>query len=283
LRILLIGKKGQVGWELQCSLARLGEVIAFDHAELDLSVPDQISSRVREAEPDIIVNAGAYTAVDRAESEPQLAFAVNATAPGIIAEEAKRLGILLVHYSTDYVFDGIKSGPYTEEDLPNPVNVYGTTKLAGERAIQATGGRYLILRTSWVYSVRGNNFLRTMIRLAQERPRIRVVNDQRGAPTWARDIAGATARVLAMNDAPLGLYHMTSSGDTTWFDFARAILESTGLSTEVVAIPTSEYPTAARRPACSLLSNDKFFNDYGFQLNGWRSALARCLSEPWTS
>ncbi len=278
MRILLTGKNGQVGWELQRSLAQLGVIVACDHADLDLSIPDQICSRVTEVKPDAIVNAAAYTAVDRAESDRDLAAAINATAPGILAEAAKKLGILLVHYSTDYVFDGTKKSPYTEEDLPNPVNVYGATKLAGEQAIRATGCRHLIFRTSWVYSTRGSNFLLTIVRLAKQRPEIRVVNDQHGAPTWARDIAAATARVLSGKGEHTGVYNMSAGGRTTWFDFARAILDTAGVATSLIAIPGSQYPTAARRPANSILSNDKLCRDYGFQLECWRDGLARCLA-----
>jgi dTDP-4-dehydrorhamnose reductase len=278
LKILLTGKNGQVGWELQRSLAPIAEVKAFGRAELDLSVPDQIRDRVRKVRPDVIVNAGAFTAVDRAENELALATAVNATAPGILAEEAVRLGILLVHYSTDYVFDGTKTAPYTEEDEPNPINAYGATKLAGEKAVQAIGCRYLIFRTSWVYSMRGANFLLTIQRLAKERRRIRVVDDQHGAPTWASEIATATRRVLESRDPPGGLYHMTASGETTWCGFARAIVNRAGLSAEIVPIPSSQYPTAARRPGNSVLSNAKFSRDCGFRLEPWDDGLAKCLS-----
>jgi dTDP-4-dehydrorhamnose reductase len=278
LRILLTGKNGQLGWELQRCLAALGPVAALSRAELDLSAPDTIGARIREVRPDLIVNAAAYTAVDRAESEPDLAMAINGTAPGILAEEAKRLGILLLHYSTDYVFEGKKSIPYSEEDVPNPINVYGVTKLAGERAIQATGCRHLIFRTSWVYSTRGTNFLLTIQRLAEERRLIRVVDDQHGAPTWAYDIAAGTRRVLERGDTSPGLYHMTASGETTWCGFAKAIVSAAGLSTEIVPIASSQYPTAARRPLNSLLSNDKLSKDYGFQLDTWRKGLARCLA-----
>ena len=279
MRILLTGKNGQVGWELQRSLAPLGDVIAFDRAGLDLSLGDCVCARVREVRPDIIVNAAAYTAVDRAESEPDLAMAINGTAAGILAEEAKRLGSLLVHYSTDYVFDGTKPTPYAEDDAPNPINVYGASKLAGERAIQATGCRHLIFRTSWVYSTRGNNFLLTIQRLAKERPQVKVVDDQRGAPTWARDIAVATARALRANDASPGVYHMTADEATSWCGFARDIVGPAGLSTKVLGIPSSQYPTAARRPMNSVLSNEKFFKAYGFRLGSWRDGLARCLSQ----
>ena len=193
MRILLTGRTGQVGWELERRLLPLGQLVAFDRVSLDLASPDQIVARVREVRPDLIVNAAAYTAVDRAETEPRLAAQVNATAPRILAEEASRLGAALIHYSTDYVFDGTKSTPYIESDSPNPLNAYGKSKLEGERSIQASGCRHLILRTSWVYGLRGTNFLVTILRLARERPELRVVDDQIGAPTWCRDVAGATA------------------------------------------------------------------------------------------
>jgi dTDP-4-dehydrorhamnose reductase len=279
LRILLTGKNGQLGLELQRCLAALGPVAAFGRAELDLTAPDTIGARIREVRPDVIVNAAAFTAVDRAESEPDLAMAINGTAPGILAKEAKRLGILLVHYSTDYVFDGAKATPYTEEDVPNPINAYGTSKLAGERAIQATGCRHLIFRTSWVYSTRGTNFLLTIQRLAKERREIEVVDDQHGAPTWARDIAAATLRVLGAENVSLGLYHLTASGETTWRGFAKAIVNAAGLPTEIVPISSSQYPTAARRPLNSVLSNEKLSRHHGFRLDSWRDGFARCLSE----
>ena len=224
-RILLTGRNGQVGWELERTLAPLGEVLAFDRKGFDLAEPDEICHSLRELKPDIIVNAAAYTAVDRAEAESDMAMAINATAPGIMAEEARRLGALLVHYSTDYVFDGAKSAPYTEEDATGPVNTYGRSKLAGERAIWESGCRHLIFRTSWVYGTRGGNFLRTILRLAAERDELRVVDDQIGAPTWCRMIAEASSLALARPDVPVGLYHLAGSGETSWFGFARAILK----------------------------------------------------------
>ena len=223
-RILLTGKNGQVGWELQRTLAPLGEVVVLDRRQLDLSDPDQIRERVREISPDLIVNAAAYTAVDRAEAEPEPAMAVNGTAPGLLAEEAKRIGAAIIHYSTDYVFDGAKTTPYTEEDAPNPLNVYGRTKLAGEQAVQAAGVPHLILRTSWVYGMRGKNFLLTILRLAREREELKIVDDQIGAPTWSRTIAEATAQILTSGAWPVsgasGIYHLTASGSTSWYGFA---------------------------------------------------------------
>ncbi|HVS27095.1 MAG TPA: dTDP-4-dehydrorhamnose reductase [Burkholderiales bacterium] len=278
-RILLTGKNGQVGWELQRMLGALGEVIALGREEMNLANSDAIRARIREITPDIIVNAAAYTAVDKAESEPDLAMAINGTAPGIMAEEARRLGALLVHYSTDYVFDGAKTTPYTEEDTPNPLNVYGKTKLAGERAIQASGAPYLILRTSWVYSARGKNFLLTILRLAAERPELKVVGDQQGAPTWARDIAETTARVLDETKERSGLFHLSASGTTSWFSFATEILRISGQAIPVRSIPSSEYPSPAARPANSVLDNTKFMTSFGLELPAWQSSLKQCLAE----
>ena len=277
-KILLTGKNGQIGWELQRTLGALGEVTALGHAEMDLSKADAVRARIREIKPDIIVNAAAYTAVDKAESEPDLAMAVNGVAPGIMAEEAKRLGALLVHYSTDYVFDGTKSSPYTEEDSPNPLSVYGKTKLAGERAIAASGADYLILRTSWVYSARGKNFLLTILRLAAERPELKVVGDQQGAPTWARDIAATTARILD-GSKEKGLFHLSASGAISWFSFAIEILRISGQTTPVRSIASSEFPSPAARPANSVLDNTKFRTCFGFELPAWQSSLQHCLAE----
>jgi dTDP-4-dehydrorhamnose reductase len=289
VRILLTGANGQVGWELQRALAPLGEVIALDRSRLDLSRPDALRETVRAIAPDAIVNAAAYTAVDRAESEPELARAINAIAPGILAEEAHRLEAVLVHYSTDYVFDGTKPEPYTESDSPNPLSVYGRTKLEGERAIGASGCRHLTLRTSWVYGTRGSNFLLTMLRLARERRQLRIVDDQVGAPTWCREIAQATAALLARPDLAApgidGLYHLTASGATSWFGFARAIFESPemvrlGVTPPTLeAIPTSAYPTPAQRPANSRLDCARLERRAGVTPASWDAALAQCLAE----
>jgi dTDP-4-dehydrorhamnose reductase len=278
VKILLTGCNGQVGWELKRSLIRLGEVLAFDRASLDLANPDETVSRVREVKPDLIVNAAAYTAVDAAEQEAALAMAINGTAPGILAEEAQRHGSLLVHYSTDYVFDGSKRSPYTEDDEPNPANVYGRTKLAGEDAVRASGCRHLILRTAWVYSDRGRNFLLTMLRLAREKPQLRVVNDQTGAPTWARDIAEATVSLLQHPSSPSGTFHLTAAGQTTWCGFAEAIVEKRGLGVPVVPISSAEYPTPAARPAYSVLDNAKLMALTGIAMRAWDVALGDCLS-----
>src|SRR6202789_334337 len=229
-RILIFGRVGQVGWELRHKLACLGEVSNVDFPEVDFSKPDTVRAAIREAAPTVIVNAAAYTAVDKAEATPEPAWAINAAGPGVIAEEAKRVGALMVHCSTDYVYDGSKTSPWVETDPPNPLNVYGKTKLAGDEAIAAVGGDYLILRTSWVYGLRGGNFLLTMLRLAKERPELRIVDDQTGSPTSSECIAQATAQILAQVIAPGagglngrgGVYHLTSSGATTWFGFAKA-------------------------------------------------------------
>ncbi|HEY6242106.1 MAG TPA: dTDP-4-dehydrorhamnose reductase [Burkholderiales bacterium] len=279
MKILLTGRNGQLGWELERSLPPLGQVVAFDRASLDLTDPDQTIARVRDVKPEIIVNAAAYTAVDRAESEPELAMQVNGTAPGILAEETKRLGALLIHYSTDYVFDGTKPAPYLETDTPNPVNAYGRSKLEGERAIQANGCRYLVLRTSWVYGMRGTNFLLTILRLARERPELRVVNDQIGAPTWSRDIATATAQLTKEAEAGKtgGLFHLTAGGATSWHGFAREILKARGIDTPLRPISTAEYPTPAKRPANSLLSCATILARWKLELPEWQQSLARCL------
>lgn len=272
MRILLLGRDGQVGRELARSLAPLGEVSALGRAQLDLSDAGRISEAVRGASPEIIVNAAAYTAVDRAESEPQLAFALNAAAPGVLAAEAARLGALLVHYSTDYVFDGAKAGAYVEDDAPHPLNVYGSSKLAGERAIAAAACRHLILRTSWVYGPHGSNFMLAILRAARERPELRVVDDQVGAPTSSVALARATAQVLRAGAE--GLYHMSAAGKTSWCGFARAILARAGLHTPVVPIRSEQYPSAARRPRNSLLDNSRLRAACGVALAPWEEGLA---------
>ena len=288
MKILLAGGNGQVGWELRRALAPLGEVIAPRRDELDLVEADQVRQRVRAIAPQAIVNAAAYTAVDRAESEAELARAINAIAPGVLAEEAKRLDAVLVHYSTDYVFDGTKADPYVESDPPNPLSVYGRTKLEGERAIGASGCRHLTLRTSWVYGARGSNFLLTMLRLAHERRQLKIVDDQIGAPTWCREIANATAALLSVDLAAVGsdgLYHLTASGATSWFGFAEAIFASPAMARlgitppELEAIPTSGYPTPARRPANSRLACGRLERRAGIRLGPWDTALGRCLAE----
>lgn len=293
-RILLAGKNGQVGWELQRTLATLGNVIALDRHDMDLANPDSIRRAVRDHKPNLIVNAAAYTAVDKAEEEPDLAMANNGTAPGILAEEAKRLGAALIHYSTDYVFDGNKNVPYSEDDAPNPLNVYGKTKLAGELAIQAVGAPHLIFRTSWVYGVRGKNFFMTILRLAKERNELRVVNDQIGAPTWSCMIAEATAQILAqIHSRPAsfpqlfkdisGIYHLTAGGQTSWFGFAKAILthcySSAASVPRLTPIGTEEYPTPAKRPKNSVLSNAKLNHKFGLIMPDWEISLRLCSED----
>lgn len=301
-RILLTGKNGQVGVELLGFLPQLGEVIALGRQELDLSRPDDLRRMIREVHPNLIVNAAAYTAVDQAEKEEGIARAINADALAVMAEEAKKVGAGLVHYSTDYVFDGSKNSPYEETDPTGPLNVYGKTKLMGEQAIREAGVPHLIFRTAWVYATRGRNFLLTMLRLAtQGREELRIVSDQIGAPTWSRDIALATTQILTQLYGPAdglagltevsGVYHMTSAGETTWYGFAKAILEdaaqmpqsapwfaaATGgrplVARRVIPISTAEYPTPARRPAYSLLSNSRLTQTFGVQLPDWRTQL----------
>ena len=298
-RILLTGKTGQVGWELNRTLQPLGQVIAVDRSAVDLSSPDTIIKGIREAKPDLIVNAAAYTAVDKAETEPELAMAVNGIAPGVIAEEAKRLGAAVVHYSTDFVFDGRKLTPYTETDEPNPLNVYGKTKLAGERAIQAVGIPHVIFRTSWVYGSRGHNFMLTILRLAKEREELRVVDDQIGAPTWCRTIAEATAKIFARLIPPeetgkarvppaqfwdegiSGTYHLSAGGRTSWYGFASAIVDAERKSNpkvaRVIPIPTEEYLLPAPRPKNSLLDNAKLTTTFGLKQMEWTELFVRCL------
>lgn len=277
-RILLIGKNGQIGWELERTLAPLGKLVACDRSELDLARPDHIRSVLIETQPNIIVNAAAWTAVDQAESKEPAATLINATALGILAEEAKRRGALLVHYSTDYVFDGSKTRAYTEEDPPHPLSAYGRSKLAGEEAIRAVDGRHLIFRTSWVYGRRGHNFLKTILRLAAERDELRIVADQIGAPTWSRMIAEATALCLARWNDQKGLYHLTATGKTSWHGFAQAIATHAKLSARIMPITTMEYPLPACRPANSQLDNTRMSTDFGITLPNWESQLKLALA-----
>lgn len=280
MRILLTGRDGQVGSKLQFALAPLGEVTALARADLDLQDVARIREVVRSAKPDAIVNAAAYTAVDRAESERELAHSVNATAVGVLAQEAWRLGALLVHYSTDYVFDGSKGSPYTETDPTCPINAYGESKLAGEKAIRSSGCRFLILRTSWVYAERGQNFLLAILRKARSARELRVVSDQIGAPTSAGLVARATAVAVARTVAVpelAGLYHVTARGDTSWHGFAQAIVSAAGIDADVIPIQSSEYPSAARRPAYSVLDSTRFAQVFGFDLPGWSADLGDVL------
>lgn len=287
MKILLTGMNGQVGWELQRTLACLGDVVALDSKALDLTDADAIRRVVRDVAPRVIVNPAAHTAVDKAESERERAYAINATAPGILAEEAEKLGALLVHYSTDYVFPGTGDTPWREDDATGPLNVYGASKLAGEQAIQAACRRHLIFRTSWVYGARGANFLLTMRRLMKERPELKIVADQIGAPTWSRMLAEATALILAQQFSPArgadrpepwGVYHMTNAGETSWHGFAEAIQALDDEATaRLLPIPSSDYPTPARRPLNSRLNNDKLARVFGVRLPDWREALALCM------
>jgi dTDP-4-dehydrorhamnose reductase len=280
-RILLTGAQGQVGYELARLLPAHGDVVATDRATLDLAQPDAIVAVMREVRPDLVVNAGAYTAVDAAERDPAAAFAVNARAPQILADEAKRSGALLLHYSTDYVFDGNATTPYDEEAPVAPLNVYGCSKLDGERAIAASGARALVLRTSWVYGLRGRNFLSTIRRLAAERDELKIVADQTGTPNWARTLAIATADVVAQGLPYLleraGLYHFSSTGATTWHGFAAAIIGD-AQKPRVTPITTAEYPTPARRPAYAVLATTRFRDAFGYELPPWDDALAACLA-----
>jgi dTDP-4-dehydrorhamnose reductase len=272
LKILLTGRSGQVGWELERALRPLGTVMATDRGTLDLASSDAIRRVVREVKPDLIVNAAAYTAVDKAESELGLALQINGLAPGVMAEEAKRLGALLVHYSSDYVFDGRKSAPYTEDDVPNPLGVYGRSKLEGDQRIRASGCRHLILRTSWVYGPRGKNFYLTIARKAAAGEALRVVNDQHGVPTTSAFIAESTVALLRREAT--GLLNVVPSGETTWFDFAREIVRLAGSPSIVEPISTDQFPTAARRPGYSVLDKARVEKTLGRALPDWRSALA---------
>lgn len=284
-KILLTGKDGQVGWELQRTLATLGKVIALDQKDVDFTDHDSLVNTVRDIRPDIIVNPAAYTAVDKAESEFQVAMSINGTAPGILAEEAKRLGATLVHYSTDYIFNGQSSTPYLEYDNPDPINQYGFTKLAGEKAIQDSGCSYLIIRTSWVYGARGKNFLLTMLKLGKEKDMLRIVNDQIGAPTWSRLIAQATAHILAHGEESCGVYNLTTAGKTSWCDFAKEIFRlynshyPTFSAPNITGISSHEYPTPAKRPFNSVLSNEKIHRTFGLTMPNWDVALELCLNE----
>jgi dTDP-4-dehydrorhamnose reductase len=304
-KILLTGKNGQVGEELERLFPQLGEVVALGRQELNLSNSEDIRRSIREIRPNLIVNAAAYTAVDQAEKEETVANEINSNAVAIMAEEAKKIGASLLHYSTDYVFDGIKGSPYVEDDPTGPINVYGMTKLSGEQAIRASGVSHLIFRTSWVYATRGRNFLLTILRLATQREELRIVRDQIGAPTWSREIADATTKILSQlygtessQDSlsnVTGTYHMTAAGVTNWHEFATAILEeashaskatpwfaaATGgnpvITRRVIPITTQEFPTPARRPAYSILSNARLMKTFGVELPEWRMQLCRAF------
>ena len=294
MNILLFGKGGQVGWELQRSLAVLGHVTALDHDSTDhcgdFANPEGIAATVRALKPDVIVNAAAHTAVDKAESEPELARLLNATTPGVLAREAAALGAWLVHYSTDYVFDGSGERPWVEDDAPAPLSVYGATKLEGEQLIRQAGCQHLILRTSWVYAARGGNFAKTMLRLAQERERLTVIDDQWGAPTSAELLADVTAhalRQLLKRPEDGGLYHCVAAGETTWHSYAKYVLEHARQAqaaikikaTEVAPVPTSAFPTPARRPHNSRLNTTRLQTTFGLTLPPWQQGVARMLTE----
>jgi len=293
MRLLVTGATGQVGWELSRNLMPLGEVIAVGRTRCDLSRPETVPALISETRPDVIVNAAAYTAVDKAEQEEALAMTVNATAVGVLAQEARKVNALLIHYSTDYVFDGAKSASYTENDTPNPINAYGRSKLAGELAIRQVGCDHLILRTSWVYAARGRNFVKTILHLAAEREELKIVADQFGAPTSARLIADATAAILARLSGRQswhvngGTYHLSAGGETSWHGFATAILAAARAaqpagalkSQRVLPITTADYPLPARRPRNSRLDCTRLYSTFGLHLPDWRAAFTLTLAE----
>jgi len=289
-KLLLIGKNGQLGWELNRTLAPLGEVVAVDYPEVDLAKDAELRSYIQQVVPSLIINAAAYTNVDRAESEPDLTMNVNGTAPGVLAEEASNLNAGLIHFSTDYVFDGTKSEPYVESDAPNPINVYGMSKLAGEQTIQQVGGAYLIFRTSWVYSLRVGGFVNKVLKWAQERETLRIVSDQIGSPTWARMLAEVTAQVVAMSlpdpiawiNERKGLYHLGGDGEVSRLEFARAILEFDPTPEKrrakgIEPALTSDFPTPAQRPLQTGLNCKLFKGTFGIKLPEWKYCLKLAL------
>ena len=284
MRILVLGRHGQVGAALTQSMQGLGELIALDRAQLDLSNPDAIRTALRELQPQMIINAAAYTAVDAAESDEATAFQINAEAPRVIAEESERLGAAMIHYSTDYVFDGGKQGAWLEDDATAPLSVYGRSKLAGEQGITDVGGTHLILRPSWVYGLHGKNFLLTMLKLAETRDELAIVDDQIGAPTWAVTIADATAAIIRDAGEPAqlaalsGVYHLCAGGHPSWFGFAQAIFSHTSVQRKpkLRPITTAEYPTPAKRPSNSMLNTDRFRHTFG-DLPAWDDALQSCM------
>ncbi|MDH5386881.1 MAG: dTDP-4-dehydrorhamnose reductase [Gammaproteobacteria bacterium] len=293
MKILLFGKNGQVGWELNRSLQPQGEVIALEYDVADFSKPESLREIVQSIKPDVIVNAAAYTAVDKAEEEESLALTINTVAPGVLAEEALKIKALLIHYSTDYIFDGTKKGPYDETDAPNPINAYGRTKLEGEQVIQSSGCDYLIFRTSWVYASRAHNFLLTILKLAKEREELSIVADQIGSPTSARLIAETTALCLqqALREKQKGvfssdLYHLTTSANTSWHGFTKEIVDVTSKTLDqhlkikdIKAIPTTDYPTPASRPMNSQLRCTKLENTFDVKMPDWKIALELCIEE----
>jgi len=298
---VIVGRNGQLAWEANQRFQGLGEIICVGRPELDLMDIEKVRAEIRRIKPSVLVNAAAYTAVDQAESEPEAAMKINSEAPAAMAEEAKRLSALFITYSTDYVFDGKKASPYDEADPTAPLNVYGASKLSGERSVESVGGSYLIFRTSWVYGARGKNFLKTILKLAAERPELRIVDDQIGAPTWSRDLADATRKIIeqlvnqsASEKLPVGealgdrwgIYHMTAAGSVSWCGFAAAIIEemgkrnlSKGNLAKVEPITTREYPAPAARPQNSQLCNDKLKNAFGITLPPWRASLGRVMDE----
>jgi len=289
MKILLLGKNGQVGWELHRTLAPLGEVTAVDYPEVNFTDAPALRQFVAGTRPDVVVNAAAYTAVDKAETEPELCRQVNAVAPGVLAEAAKKASALMVHYSTDYIFDGAKTAPYVETDAPNPLGAYGRSKLEGDQAVKASGADHLIFRLCWVYGARGQNFMLTMQRLAREREKLRVVGDQFGCPTWSRMIAEATAQALKQvlagtgRSAFNGEYHLAAAGHTNWHTFASRIIElipEAERKCRVVKITTPEYPTPAKRPAYSVLDCDKLQKTFGLRLPDWETGLRQVLDKP---
>jgi len=301
LKIVIVGRNGQLAWEANQRFQGLAQIICMGRPEFDLLNLNGVRDEIRRIKPTVIVNTAAYTAVDQAESEPEAAMKINSEAPSAMAEEAKRLGALFITYSTDYVFDGKSAAPYSETDPTGPLNVYGASKLSGERAVEAVGGNCLIFRTSWVYGARGKNFLKTILKLAAERPELRIVDDQVGAPTWSRDLADATRKIIehlaarsssaktSVGDAlgdRRGIYHMTSAGSVSWYGFAAAIVEEIkkrGLSNrapaKLVPIPSSEYPTPAARPRNSRLCNENLKSAFGVMLPPWRESLAAVMDE----
>lgn len=291
-RILLLGNTGQLGWELQRALLTLGKITALDYPALNMADPDNILEILNAAQPDIIINATAYTDVDRAESEPGLAMAINGTGPGILAEEAKKRGAALLHYSTDYVFDGSKGAPYTEKDCPNPLNTYGKTKLAGEQAVIAVGGACLIIRTSWVYTLRRPSFVTKVLQWAREYETLRIVDDQVSSPTWARTLAQATAQILSPGKSGItstiaeksGLYHFSNSGFCSRYEWAQAILELTAgederMTTKVLPAKSSDFNTPAARPTCTPLNTDKLRDTFNIKVPDWKTVLELVLKK----
>lgn len=289
MKILLTGKDGQVGWELSRSLSFLGKIYALGRDDMDLSKHETLTSVIQDIKPDLIINTAAYTNVDKAESEPDQAMIINGIAPKLMALEAKKIGAEMIHFSTDFVFDGNTTKPYTEDRPTCPLNVYGETKLEGEKGVQLAGIPYIIFRTGWVYSMRGNNFLLTMQKMAQEKKQVRVVNDQIGGPTWSKAIAEGITNILKKNLVntnknfkilpSTGIFNISCGGETSWFEFAKMIFNLSGLENtiELIPIPTEQYPTPATRPKYSLLSNEKLKKVLNYEMPSWKQALHSCI------